>query len=122
MSRVLFLVARDEALARSQEAPVTKNALGGQLGPYSSPSLVSARRGVTKAYPRFLRPRRGAARSAQMTRTVNGRVTQALVSFAPLAFKLFYAARHNAVLRRSPFFRPRKNVSLSLPALLPAFR
>ena len=27
--------------------------------------LVSARRGVTKAYPRFLRPRRGAARSAQ---------------------------------------------------------
>ena len=27
--------------------------------------LVSARRGVTKAYPRLLRPRRGAARSAQ---------------------------------------------------------
>jgi len=34
------------------------------------------------------------------------------VSFAPLAFKLFYAARHNTVLRRSPF-RPRKNVSLA---------
>ena len=33
--------------------------------------------------------------------TVRG--TQTLVSFAPLAFKLFYAARHNAVLRRSPF-------------------
>ena len=33
--------------------------------------------------------------------TVRG--TQALVSFAPLAFKLFYAARQNAVLRRSPF-------------------
>ena len=32
--------------------------------------------------------------------TVRG--TQALVSFAPLAFKLFYAARQNAVLRRSP--------------------
>ena len=31
------------------------------------------------------------------------RVTQALVSFAPLAFKLFYAARQNAVLRRSSF-------------------
>ena len=31
------------------------------------------------------------------------RGTQALVSFAPLAFKLFYAARQNAVLRRSPF-------------------
>ena len=25
------------------------------------------------------------------------------MSFAPLAFKLFYAARQNAVLRRSPF-------------------
>ena len=34
------------------------------------------------------------------------------MSFAPLAFKLFYAARHNTVLRRSPF-RPRKNVSLA---------
>ena len=33
-------------------------------------------------------------------------VTQALVSFAPLAFKLFYAARQNAVLRRSPFPSP----------------
>ena len=32
--------------------------------------------------------------------TVRG--TQALVSFAPLAFKLFFAARQNAVLRRSP--------------------
>ena len=31
------------------------------------------------------------------------RVTPALVSFAPLAFKLFYAARQNAVLRRSHF-------------------
>ena len=36
--------------------------------------------------------------------TVRG--TQALVSFAPLAFKLFYAARHNAVLRRSSFPSP----------------
>ena len=36
--------------------------------------------------------------------TVRG--TQALVSFAPLAFKLFYAARQNAVLRRSPFPSP----------------
>ena len=35
------------------------------------------------------------------------RVTQALVSFAPLAFKLFCAARQNAVLRRSPFPSPR---------------
>jgi hypothetical protein len=42
--------------------------------------------------------------------TVRG--TQAIVSFAPLAFKLFFAARHNAVLRRSSF-RPRKNVSLA---------
>ena len=33
--------------------------------------------------------------------TVRG--TQALVSFAPLAFKLFCAARQNAVLRRPPF-------------------
>ena len=33
--------------------------------------------------------------------TVRG--TQALVSFAPLAFRLFYAARQNAVLRRSSF-------------------
>ena len=33
--------------------------------------------------------------------TVRG--TQALVSFAPLAFKLFCAARQDAVLRRSPF-------------------
>ena len=32
--------------------------------------------------------------------------TQALVSFAPLAFKLFYAARQNAVLRRSSFPPP----------------
>ena len=36
--------------------------------------------------------------------TVRG--TQALVSFAPLAFKLFFAARQNAVLRRSPFPPP----------------
>ena len=36
------------------------------------------------------------------------RGTQALVSFAPLAFELFYAARHNAVLRRSPFSDPVK--------------
>ena len=36
--------------------------------------------------------------------TVRG--TQALVSFAPLAFKLFCAARQNAVLRRSPFPSP----------------
>ena len=36
--------------------------------------------------------------------TVRG--TQALVSFAPLAFKLFFAARQNAVLRRSPFPSP----------------
>ena len=36
--------------------------------------------------------------------TVRG--TQTLVSFAPLAFKLFYAARQNAVLRRSSFPSP----------------
>ena len=36
--------------------------------------------------------------------TVRG--TQALVSFVPLAFKLFYAARQNAVLRRSSFPSP----------------
>jgi len=36
-------------------------------------------------------------------KTLTVRGTQALVSFAPLAFKLFCAARHNAVLRRSPF-------------------
>ena len=36
--------------------------------------------------------------------TVRG--TQALVSFAPLAFKLFCAARQNAVLRRSHFPPP----------------
>ena len=36
--------------------------------------------------------------------TVRG--TQALVSFAPLAFKPFCAARQNAVLRRSPFPPP----------------
>ena len=36
--------------------------------------------------------------------TVRG--TQALVSFAPLAFKLFCAARQNAVLRRSSFPPP----------------
>ena len=36
--------------------------------------------------------------------TVRG--TQTLVSFAPLAFKLFCAARQNAVLRRSPFPPP----------------
>ena len=34
---------------------------------------------------------------------LTARGTQALVSFAPLAFKLFFAARQNAVLRRSPF-------------------
>ena len=43
--------------------------------------------------------------------TVRG--TQALVSFAPLAFKLFYAARQNAVLRRSPFPTPYKRFSRS---------
>ena len=35
--------------------------------------------------------------------TVRG--TQTLVSFAPLAFKLFYAARQNAVLRRLDTFQ-----------------
>ena len=35
--------------------------------------------------------------------TLTVRVTKALVSFAPLAFKLFCAARQNAVLRRSHF-------------------
>ena len=38
---------------------------------------------------------------AMFALTVRG--TQALVSFAPLAFKLFCAARQNAVLRRSSF-------------------
>ena len=37
-------------------------------------------------------------RSCPVPLTVRG--TQTLVSFAPLAFKLFYAARQNAVLRR----------------------
>ena len=36
-------------------------------------------------------------------RTVKYRGTQALVSFAPLAFKLFCVTRQNAVLRRSSF-------------------
>jgi len=44
---------------------------------------------------------RGARMACPVPLTVRG--TQALVSFAPLAFKLFYAARHNAVLRRSHF-------------------
>ena len=35
------------------------------------------------------------------------------MSFAPLAFKLFYAARQNAVLRRSPFPAPEKRFSRS---------
>ena len=33
---------------------------------------------------------------------LTGRGTQTLVSFAPLAFKLFYAARQNAVLKTPP--------------------
>ena len=56
--------------------------------------------------------RRGPARRRRGVRdeicpvplTVRG--TQALVSFAPLAFKLFCAARQNAVLRRSSFPSP----------------
>ena len=36
-------------------------------------------------------------------RVLTVRGTQTLVSFAPLAFKLFCAARQNAVLRRSSF-------------------
>ena len=48
--------------------------------------------------------RRGSLRDCPVPLTVRG--TQALVSFAPLAFKLFYAARQNAVLRRSPFPPP----------------
>ena len=43
-------------------------------------------------------------RACPVPLTVRG--TQALVSFAPLAFKLFFAARHNAVLRRSSFPSP----------------
>ena len=49
--------------------------------------------------------------------TVRG--TQALVSFAPLAFKLFYAARHNAVLRRSPFSAPVKTFLSRSPHFSP---
>ena len=70
--------------------------------------------GVIQAPPRRPRaPRRAASRGAvigallllcPVPLTVRG--TQALVSFAPLAFKLFFAARHNAVLRRSPFPSP----------------
>ena len=41
-----------------------------------------------------------------LTTCLTVRGTQTLVSFAPLAFKLFYAARQNAVLRRSPFPSP----------------
>ena len=47
---------------------------------------------------------RDAALFCPVPLTVRG--TQALVSFAPLAFKLFCAARQNAVLRRSPFPSP----------------
>ena len=43
---------------------------------------------------------------ATMMYSLTVRGTQALVSFAPLAFKLFFAARQNAVLRRSPFPPP----------------
>ena len=39
-------------------------------------------------------------------RVLTVRGTQTLVSFTPLAFKLFCAARQNAVLRRSPFPSP----------------
>ena len=52
---------------------------------HSIPERIYARRGIKCPVPL----------------TVRG--TQALVSFAPLAFKLFYAARQNAVLRRSSF-------------------
>ena len=47
------------------------------------------------------RPRRWNPVNCPVPLTVRG--TQTLVSFAPLAFKLFCAARQNAVLRRSPF-------------------
>ncbi len=47
---------------------------------------------------------RGTTIQCPVPLTVRG--TQALVSFAPLAFKLFFAARQNAVLRRSPFPPP----------------
>ena len=56
--------------------------------------------GVVKLIKRYDRDRHG----CPVPLTVRG--TQALVSFAPLAFKLFYAARQNAVLRRSPFPSP----------------
>ena len=52
----------------------------------------------------FLDPERIEAGRCPVPLTVRG--TQALVSFAPLAFKLFCAARQNAVLRRSPFPSP----------------
>ena len=47
---------------------------------------------------------RAAEAACPVPLTVRG--TQALVSFVPLAFKLFYAARQNAVLRRSSFPSP----------------
>ena len=56
--------------------------------PAASSSVMSVLRGT-------------AAGPCPVPLTVRG--TQALVSFAPLAFKLFCAARQNAVLRRSPF-------------------
>ena len=61
-------------------------------------SLVLSERPGSKPWP-FI-----AKDECPVPLTVRG--TQALVSFAPLAFKLFYAARQNAVLRRSPFPSP----------------
>ena len=60
---------------------------------------AAARRPALRALRDLLGPRE--VRECPVPLTVRG--TQALVSFAPLAFKLFYAARQNAVLRRSSF-------------------
>ena len=63
-----------------------------------------ASRRLKNVETRSLRPYPGFKLECPVPLTVRG--TQALVSFAPLAFKLFYAARQNAVLRRSPFPSP----------------
>ena len=63
--------------------------------------LEGAVRVVLDGGPRYVDVRWRGRTPCPVPLTVRG--TQALVSFAPLAFKLFCAARQNAVLRRSSF-------------------
>ena len=104
-------MASTDEKKRTQEASETdfttrggrQDATSGTGKPHTSPCKKKPEI-PSEAADQFERSMMRSCGECPVPLTVRG--TQTLVSFAPLAFKLFYAARQNAVLRRSPFPPP----------------